>query len=665
MLHVAVLLAVLTPQAEGRLPVDGNLSARYQHVFNRNAIADARVIGDDVVALTPGGLLLRFGLPAVELEDVVYPDAPIVCLGRNADGGLLAADAEGGIYSVDVATMTLTSIAKFPSRPLAVGAYRVNPSAAESIVVVTAGEVHDLGTGRRWELDFRAHRLTIHVDRAARLWIGSDNGEWGGWVARVNLRAGELKVYSDCLTESKDRSREFSAGQFRCHGVHGFTELRNGTMWVHGGTTHLGRSSAWIARLDDAGISGLFENQGSSWGEVRRSEKPRLPIAHIVEHPTEDAVYVFSFNEVFRTDRRLSRFKLAYKLDLVKGTGASVSAVDWIGGGDELLVSTSLDGLWRLSDGRQSHHAFAGDLGASRIDRMERSNDGVVFFDDNIVWTHSAGDWSVKPLAPDAGPTFDLTELSAYASWQTELAFVDAGGDIVSVTETNLTPGPRATVRWRGDVPTLLKMEANPEGHLVSGFATPDGELWAASRRGLYRFSGSGWVHATALAMDDTVGPPRLRALATAGPPWNLFEQTSGELLRLSYEGLLTRLRSVPNGGARLDDVVRWNDGWLFATSAGLRTYDFAEKAWSNVDLAVDAGAVRVLALDGAGRLWLAGAGLWVVVGNRAVGNRVIDLASLPPLAASEVIAMIADPHRRDGVIVSLGERGLVYVATE
>ncbi len=84
-------------------------------------------------------------------------------------------------------------------RRYAVGAYRTSPSAAESIVVVTAGEVHDLGMGRRWELDFLANRLTIHVDRGARLWIGSDNGEWGGWVARVNLRAGELKVYSDEL----------------------------------------------------------------------------------------------------------------------------------------------------------------------------------------------------------------------------------------------------------------------------------------------------------------------------------------------------------------------------------------------------------------------------------------------------------------------------------
>ena len=175
MLYLAALLAVVTPQTEGRLPIGRGLSARYQHVFNRNAVSDSRVVGNDVVVLTPGGVLLRFRLPEMELENVVYPHAPIVCLGTNADGGLLAGDVEGGIYRVHVPTMKLTSAARVPSRPLALGAYRASPAAPESIVVVTAREdswrreVHDLGTGRRWELDFLANRITTHVDRAARL----------------------------------------------------------------------------------------------------------------------------------------------------------------------------------------------------------------------------------------------------------------------------------------------------------------------------------------------------------------------------------------------------------------------------------------------------------------------------------------------------------------
>lgn len=658
MVHVAALLAVLASQTEGRLEIGGNLSVRYHHVFNRNAIADARVAGDAVVALTPGGMLLELTLPELELVDVVYPKAPIVSLGADAGGGLLAADVDGGIHRVDAATMTLVPVGRVASRPAAVGAYRASPGASESIVVVTGQEVHDLGTGRVWKLDYLASGITTHVDRATRLWIGADRGEWGGWVARLDLIPGELKMYSDCLTESEDGDRPYEVAQFRCEGVHGFTELDSGAMWAHGGTTHLGTSSAWIARLDDAGITPLFENRHSSWGEVRRTEKPRSPIAHVVEHPTNDALYLFSFDEVFRSDRMLGRFQLAYKLD-VEGY-RSTSSVDWLAGANELLVATARDGFVRLRDGHQREHAFAGDLGATRIDRMERTGEGIAFYDEAVVWEQSAGDWKVKALEPRAGPSFDLSELKAYAIWQTQVAFVDASADLIAVSETNLSPGPRATVRWRNDTPTVLKVENEPEGYFVSGFATPDGELWAASSRGLYRFSESGWTHVAAITMDENAGFPRLRALTTAGPPWFVLERTSGELFQLSYEGRQTRLRPVPDKGVRLEDAVRTRDGWLFATSAGLRTYDFERRVWSDVDLGVDASAVRQLIVDDGGRLWLGGDGLWVVVNGRAR-----DLSAIPALSGVEVVAIIADPHRREGVIVSLGERGLLYVATE
>ena len=76
-----------------------------------------------------------------------------------------------------------------PSRSLGVsgrGPPHRPVSASESVVVVTPREVHDLATGRRWELDYRGSRLEANVDRSARLWLGSDNGEWGGWVARLD-----------------------------------------------------------------------------------------------------------------------------------------------------------------------------------------------------------------------------------------------------------------------------------------------------------------------------------------------------------------------------------------------------------------------------------------------------------------------------------------------
>ena len=658
MLYVAAVLAVLASQTEGTLAVDGGLSARYQHVFDRNAIADSLVVGDVLVALTPGGLLMKLSLPGVELDDVAYPEAPIISLGTDADGGLLAGDVDGGVHRIDVSTMTLTRVASVSGRVVAVGAYRASPGAAQSVVAVTFDKIHDLGNGSTWDLDYLSNGLRVHIDRNPRLWLGTDNGEWGGFVARVDLLPGKLKVYPDCLVESAAGSRDYDGGQFRCDGVHGFTELPGGVMLAHGGMTHLGRSTAWVARLDDAVLVDVFENEHIARAEIRRSEKPRDPITHVLEPPGTDELYVVAGGEVFRADRKLSRFRLAYKLHLTASLGhyPPVVSAEWRD--DELFVSTAADGVLRLKAGQQFEHVFAGDIGAASIERIEASNDGILFYDYKSVWQQSAGDWLVKDLVPRSGPQFDVQALSAYASWQLEIAFVDAGGDIVSVSETNLSPGPRATIRWRRGAPTLLSMEAEPEGYLERGFATPDGELWATSRRGLYRWTDTGWSHAAAIEMDDDAGTAELESLGTSGPPWLLLERASGALFQLRYEGSRTRLRPVSDEGSELHDAVQWNGSWLFATSSGLRRYEPTSSRWASANIS-RAGA-RVLARDGGGRLWLAGDGLAVV--SR---GRIIDLSRLPPLAGVDVIAMIADPHRRDGVIVSLGERGLLYVGTD
>ena len=48
--------------------------------------------------------------------------------------------------------------------------------------------VHDLATGKTFSLEHLA--TTVLLDRAGRLWIGADNGEFGGHVSRIDLRWG-------------------------------------------------------------------------------------------------------------------------------------------------------------------------------------------------------------------------------------------------------------------------------------------------------------------------------------------------------------------------------------------------------------------------------------------------------------------------------------------
>ena len=153
------------------------------------------------------------------------------------------------------------------------------------------------------------------------------------------------------------------------------------------------------------------------------------------------------------------------------------------------------------------------------------------------------------------------------------------------------------------------------------------------------------------------------RVLPARGQPWYLLEKTSGALYVLSYEGRSVRLRSVatPTSDTRLEDAVRWNSGYLFATSRGFHVYDAASESWRPAKLGVDGSRVDTLSRDGRGRLWLAGAGLWLLPNG---STRARDLSSLPMLRGVRAVEVIADPHRQGGVIVSLGDRGLLYVST-
>ena len=671
--HVVGLVLAMQPSMEGRLAADGGLSIHYRHAFNRNAITDARQVENHLIAVTPGGLLLRFRLPSVELVDVVYPDAPVVRMGTDADGAPVVGDARGDLFRVDAESMALTRVGHVESPLLWLGGYRASPSSSSSLVAMVASdfkiEIHDLGSGRQWTPELSVGRVTGFIDRASRLWLGSDKGEWGGWVGRVDLPSGALHLYDACLTPSEDDPSRPNAFSFQCSGVYGFTQLRDGRVWMHGGMMHMGATRAVIAQLTEDALVPMFRNQSFNSSSNVPDKEPRLPITHVLEHPDRGDITVFSYGEVFRTDARLTRWQRRHELRLLYrfgrpdavGSYPSVTAVDWAPDGKGLLVSTALDGMLLLEEGGERRHAFAGDLGALSIRRMERAREGIVFFDDESVWTQSAGEWTERRLEPRTRPRFGIESLDEFGQWQTDFAFVDPEGYLVAVAETNIRPGPRATVRWRADEPEILATETDGDGYLSGGFATPDGTLWALSGRGLFRLGPSGWKHTATFPAEEDMWRPDVHVLGGAAPPWLLLEKTTGSLASLTPSGDTVLVRSVRHQGGDLHDAVRWGNGWLFATSRGLRLYDADRNRWSASRLDLQDGSVRVLGRDDAGRLWLGGVGLWLLDEKK----RLIDLAAIPALRGRDVVAIIADPHRRSGVIVSLGARGLLYVATE
>ena len=67
------------------------------------------------------------------------------------------------------------------------------------------------------------------------------NGEWGGWCSYVDPVAGQVHSVPGKIDDL--------APEPSWPGVYGFTELRDGQVWAHGGTMHMGSVEGFIWRV--------------------------------------------------------------------------------------------------------------------------------------------------------------------------------------------------------------------------------------------------------------------------------------------------------------------------------------------------------------------------------------------------------------------------------
>src|SRR5262249_25402481 len=139
------------------------------------------------------------------------------------------------------------------------------------------------------------------LDRAGRFWLGADQGEWGGRVARADLSQGTITEIHP------PRPGEIESDYWE-DGVHGFIQLRDGQVWAFGGTSPLGLSPGGFARVDGAEPLRLAAFEPPPDPEPKPDpDRPRLPITHVVEE--NGSLLVFSYNDVFRVDRALKSWK--------------------------------------------------------------------------------------------------------------------------------------------------------------------------------------------------------------------------------------------------------------------------------------------------------------------------------------------------------------------
>lgn len=641
-----------------------------------NALAAAVRSGDSIVAATPVGGLLRFDGPNQRLTRERWDlDSPAACLGRGEGEAAYAGLADGRICRIDTEKLTLTEVARLAKEPIWIGWSSAAGDGKGGLVVATGDAVvHDLSTGRTIEAKDKI--WTCLVDRDGRLWIGGDKGEWGGRVARVDLRTG---VVVEVPPPPRPPREGFAKVEPFWEGVYGFVELRDGQVWAFGGSMHMGINAASLVRVDELMPRPLFNyDQADNGGKPPTG--PSAPITHIIEDG--DGLLVLSYSDVFRVDRSLKNWKAAdamslrYKWGRPDAVGAYPAVQALLApsrAGEPIVAATAGEGLIALDGGKTAPRSSAGRLGASEVHRIENSAEGLLFIEDDEypAWTLGPNGWKILDLAPpfQVDPDSDAPQFERdLKAWADTRVLVGSNGTIYTVSRSGIYPGTVATARREGGKSILLGLETSSVGG-AGTFLTPDGTLWEMSDW-LWRFSNGRWKRVA--PRSEFRDPYQPFGLIGKGPPWLLVDRgddwSSAHPWRLVPDGpIVSWLTEIDlfEKGARLwgGAALPWNDGLvLFATSGGLRTYDVATGRLGRVDFpdAPEPKMVRALARDGRGRVWLGGdKGLYLTVpGARSV--EAFD--AIPEFRGAEVLALAPDPARADGVVASLGAKGVAFV---
>ncbi|AGA27923.1 hypothetical protein [Singulisphaera acidiphila] len=653
--------------------------------IDRNALQDSLRLGSNLIALTFSGALLRFELPTVHLVRERIDIEGVTCLGPGEGETVLAGLTDGHICRVEPATLDLTNLTQLPAQPRWIGWERAAGDRPAGLVVVTRptkrvegngrhrdvpySVVHALATGKTFALEREA--TTFLLDGMGRLWLGADNGEWGGRLARVDLARGTIAEIKPPPPRKPDDKAFWE-------GVYGLIELRDGQVWAFGGTSHMGVDSGYLTRVDGPEPHTLYRSEPPHDQEFGNDpRRPMMPITHVVEE--NDGLLVFSDNDVFRVDKKLKAWKKLATLPIqgrwgrpdAVGSYPSVRTVHPPSReGEPYVLATVGDGYVLLEGTKVIPRGLPGQIGASNVSKIMNTSEGTFFFegDDRLpAWTLRENGWEVASLAPPflIDPAGDAAEIEKHEeSWYETHVLVGPDGAISTVSGTGVSDGTRTTAR-RVDGKSLRLGRETSSLNPSASFITADGILWNVSSGDLKRFEKGRWKTVAQIPGADV--PYHLNPINKQGPPWLLLDRPDKTLwqLKRGVQGDDPRLTPIEiqegEKTLHISAAIPWSsEAILLATDSGLRVYDPATQRLSKVDWGEPLQPVNALAQDGLGRLWLGcKRGLWMV---EAGGKTMEPFDRVPWIWQNEVDALAPDPRHEDGVIVALGSRGAAFV---
>jgi hypothetical protein len=338
------------------------------------SIRDSVVFDSVLIVATQSGKLLSFNLNSSKFGHPRQLEPQVTCLGTDAEGHPLAGLEDGRVCRISTSDLNLTEIAKLPKPALWLGTLTSTVGGPTAVVAAIVDEtpmrpgsaqtysLHDLTGGHKVtittpELSAGGGSMSFAVDHNQHVWMGIDQGEWGGWCGRLDWKTGKLQTIESPLQNG------FPV--YALNGVYGMTELSDGHVWAYGGTSHMGLNSSLIGRVDRGTLEVVYTNEWLAIGESRPPSKPFMPITHIVSIPNSDSLLVFSYSDVFRVDPNLKNWNRVCELPVhyrggrpdAVGAYPSVKRVHLLPSSElDFICSTAFDGLVRYANGRIGLH---------------------------------------------------------------------------------------------------------------------------------------------------------------------------------------------------------------------------------------------------------------------------------------------------------------------
>ncbi len=663
----------------GEVRLAGGRVIEYTIPFDRNSLQASLRVGNSLIALTSSGALLRFELPKVRLAREHVQATEVQCLGRGKGAEILAGLADGRICLVNPETLELTEVSKLPAPPVWIGWIQAAGNRPAGLLLVVNGEtkstVHDLAAAKTFTVDFLPTAFLL--DSTATLWLGADNGEWGGRVTRVDLRKGTITALDPPPSLLPKRRAYWN-------GIYGFIELRERQVWAFGGTSHMGFNSRNITRLDEDKPRVLLQLETHAVLEEKPdAPPPALPISHIVEEA--DSLLIFSYDDVFRVDKALKSWKKAATLTLeyrwgrpdAMGSYPSVRTIHPpLRDGEPYILATRGDGFVLLAGDKATSHSLPGQLSAESIIRVQNTAQGTLFFEEDDrdegesfpPWTLGSAGWklaSLEPKAEVAPPKKGVedTEEDPPAEVETRVLVDPSSGEIYTVTGNGKPSGTVTTSRHPIGKTVVLGRETTsiqPASCFIAA-----GTLWCAAYSELKRFENGRWK--TVSPLPDAKGRHQMSPINTTGPPWLLLDHAYHTLWRFEHGAQaenpqLTRL-PLKDGTKLLQTsaAIPWlNGAVLLATDQGLKLYNPTTGTIAKPDFPEPPQQPQVLARDALGRIWLGGEnGLWLL---DTAAKSLESLEAVPPIGRDRVYSLAPDPHHEDGIVVALGASGVAFL---